>query len=155
MTYERPSGEFLVTTDTARLDIDAIHDYLSREAYWCQGIPRETVERAIENSVNFGLLHGARQVGFTRVVTDKATYAWVCDVYVLPEYRGRGLARLMLETMLEHPELQGLRRWTLATRDAHDLYRRVGFAELPNPERWMIIVNPDVYSQNVPARQSK
>ena len=150
--FERRHGEFVITTDRARLDVAAIHAYLSHDAYWCLGIPRETVERAIDHSVNFGVLDGTRQIAFARVVTDWATFGWVCDVYVLPEYRGKGIARAMLQAMLDHPELQGLRRWVLATRDAHDLYRRVGFIDLPNPERWMVIENRRVYSSNARAR---
>lgn len=147
MIHESKRGDYLVSTDPARLDVRAIHEYLTTEAYWCAGIPLETVLRALEHSLNFGLFDGDRQIGFTRVVTDRATFAWVCDVYVLAEYRGKGLALWMLRTMREHPQLQGLRRWVLATRDAHDLYRRIGFAELSNPERWMIVQDPDPYGR--------
>lgn len=146
MKDERKTS-YAYTTDSTKFDVGAIHEFLSQHAYWCLDIPRETVARALENSVSIGAFDGDRQVGLVRAVTDKATYAWVCDVYVLPEHRGRGIARTMLEMLLEHPELQGLRRWVLATKDAHDLYRSVGFIDLPNPERWMVIADPDVYSK--------
>jgi len=140
-------GRYLLSDDPALLDVSAIHAFLSEDAFWSLGIPRSVVEKAIENSLCFGMFDGDTQIGFTRVVTDRATFAWLCDVYVLSEFRGRGLARWMIESVLEHPDLQGLRRVLLATRDAHGLYRRCGFAPLPQPERWMIIADPDVYSR--------
>jgi GNAT superfamily N-acetyltransferase len=129
-------GEYTLTTDPARVDIDALHEFLAR-SYWAADIPRELVARSVEHSLNFTLLHENRQVGFARVVTDYATYAYVGDVYVLEAHRGRGLSRWMMETMIAHPELQGFRRWSLLTRDAHGLYARVGFTPLAAPERWM------------------
>lgn len=147
MEYERKRGQFSISTDRDRLDIAAIHEFLSRESYWCLGIPRPVLETAIENSLSFGLYDGETQIGLTRVVTDRATFAWLCDVYVLPAFRGQGLARWMIESVLEHPDLQGLRRTILATRDAHALYRVCGFGPLPLPERWMVIADPDVYSK--------
>jgi GNAT superfamily N-acetyltransferase len=147
MTSGAREPRCVITTDRALMDVDAIHAFLSEHAYWCRGIPHATVARAIERSFVVAALDGGDQVGFARAVTDGATFAWVCDVYVLPAHRGRGLARRMLEKMLAHPELQGLRRWVLATRDAHDLYRRLGFAALPSPERWMIVEDPEVYSR--------
>jgi GNAT superfamily N-acetyltransferase len=145
------SSGYSITTDRDRFDIDAIHEFLSKHAYWCLGIPKRTVASAVKNSVSAGAFHGARQVGFARVVTDKATFAWLCDVYVLPEHRGKGLARRMLDVLRAHPDLRGLRRWVLATRDAHDLYRRIGFVELPNPDRWMVIEDRDVYAKKAEA----
>jgi GNAT superfamily N-acetyltransferase len=128
-------------------DIDAIaaHAFLMR-AYWCEGIPLETVRRAIENSVCIALhADGQGQVGFARVVTDRATFAYLCDVYVLEDHRGRGLADWMVQSLLAHPDLQGLRRFMLFTRDAHPLYARHGFKALATPERGMEVVRPGIY----------
>jgi GNAT superfamily N-acetyltransferase len=127
---------FTISTDPDRLDMDAICAFLAR-AYWAQNRPRAVTERAVRQSLCFGLYDGARQIGFTRVVTDYATFAWLCDVFVEEGYRGRGLGAWLVETTLSHPELQGLRRWLLATRDAQGLYRRFGFAEFAAPGRWM------------------
>ena len=129
-----------ISTDPARLDLDVIHGYL-REAYWSPGVPRDVVERSIARSLCFGLYapDGA-QAGFARVVTDGATFAWIADVFVLEPHRGRGLGVWLMETLLAHPELQGLRRTVLATNDAHGLYERFGFEPLPTPERWMALV---------------
>ncbi|MGE0453103.1 MAG: GNAT family N-acetyltransferase [Vicinamibacteria bacterium] len=141
---------FLVTTDPARFDLDVIHGYLHR-SYWAEGIPRETVERSLRNSLGFALIaqdgQGGTpgQVGFARVVSDRATFAWLADVFVLEEWRGRGLSKWLVACVLDHPELQGLRRFTLGTRDAHGLYARFGFAALAEPTRAMEIVKPDVY----------
>ena len=128
-TFERERGEYCVTTDPARMDLDAIHAYLVR-AYWCEGIPRATVERAVANSLCFAVLHGVALIGFARGVTDSATFAYLCDVYILEEHRGRGLSKFLMECITAHPRLQGLRRFSLATRDAHGLYRQFGFREL-------------------------
>lgn len=130
-----------IDTDPARLDIPLIHEFLSTQAYWAVGRPLEHVRRAIANSLNFGAYEDGRQVGFTRVVTDRATFAWVCDVFVLESHRGQGISKRLMEAVVAHPELQGLRRILLATRDAHELYRRYGFRELPQPGRWMAIEN--------------
>lgn len=131
-------GDHTISTDRARLDVPLIHRFLSEESYWAKGRSREKVERSIESSICFGLYDRAgAQIGFTRVVTDRATFAWVCDVFVLPRGRGAGLARWMMETMLEHPELQELRRWLLGTRDAHELYAGFGFTPLADPSRFM------------------
>src|SRR5262249_18482016 len=120
---------FTVSTDPARLDVDMIHGYLTR-SYWARGIPREVFERSIANAVAFGLSEGSRQVAFARPVTDRATVAYVGDVFVLEGWRGRGLSRWLMECMLAHPELQGFRRWFLLTRDAHGLYAKLGFTPL-------------------------
>jgi GNAT superfamily N-acetyltransferase len=141
-TFEREG--YLISTDPAQFDLDAIHAYLVR-AYWCEGIPRETMERAIANSLCFALFHGKAQIGFARVITDSATYAYLCDVYVLENYRGKGLGKWLMECVMGHPALQGLRRFSLATRDAHCLYRQFGFRELSRPESMMEILRPDIY----------
>jgi GNAT superfamily N-acetyltransferase len=133
-----------LTSDKARLDIDAIHSFLS-QSYWSPGIPRSVVARAIANSLCFGVLQEAEQVGFARVVTDKATFAYLADVYILPAHRGQGLAQRLMEHIVRHPDLQGLRRILLATRDAHALYAKFGFRPLAAPDRIMEIHNPDVY----------
>ncbi len=146
---EWTQGEFVITTDPARVDVDAVHAVL-KDAYWCEGIPREVVERAVLGSLPFSLWHGSRQVGFARVVSDRATFAWVADVFVLESYRGRGLSVWLMRVVTAHPELQGLRRWILATRDAHRLYEKVGFAPLQGPERFMERWVPDFY-RRVPA----
>ena len=134
----------VVDDDPARLDMDVIHGFLT-DAYWSQGIPREVVERAVRNSLCFGLYDGERQVGFARVVTDRATFAYLADVFVLESHRGRGLSKLLVAEILGHPSLQGLRRWVLATRDAHSLYAQYGFKGLAAPERFMELHDPDVY----------
>ena len=131
-----------IDTDPARLDVGLIHEFLSQRAYWALGRTREQVERSIANSLNFGAYEGGRQVGFARVVTDRATFAWVCDVFVLESHRGQGISKQLMTAVVEHPELQGLRRMVLATRDAHGLYRQSGFEALPHPERWMVIEKP-------------
>ena len=141
-TFQREG--YLISTDPAQLDLDAIHAYLVR-AYWCEGIPRETMERAIANSLCFALLRGTAQIGFARVITDSATYAYLCDVYVLEEHRDKGLGKWLMECVMGHPALQGLRRFSLATRDAHGLYRQFGFRELSKPESMMEILRPDIY----------
>lgn len=142
--WEARRGEFLITTDPARLDLDAVYGYLSR-AYWCEGIPRQTVERAMRQSLCFSLFEGERQIGLVRVVTDCTTFAYLCDVYVLESHQGRGLGTWMMQCVVDHPELQGLRRWHLTTRDAHALYHKVGFVPLSKPERHMELFIPDIY----------
>jgi GNAT superfamily N-acetyltransferase len=137
-------GSFSISTDVRRVDLDMVHGFL-KEAYWSVGIPREIVARAFEHSLVFGLYHHDRQIGFARVVTDRATFAYVCDVFVLPEYRGKGLGRWLVESVMSYHRLQGLRRWVLVTRDAHGLYQRVGFRPLVYPERYMERADPDVY----------
>jgi ribosomal protein S18 acetylase RimI-like enzyme len=138
------NDDFTVVTDPSKLDVAAIHAYLSR-AYWSEGIPRRIVERAIANSMCFGLFKGKEQIGLARVVTDRATYAYLCDVYVLEEFRGKGLGVWLMECVMSHPDLQGLRRFSLATRDAHGLYRKFGFDELRKPQSQMEIVHHDIY----------
>ena len=137
-------GEFEVDCDPARLDLTRIHRFLVT-SYWARGIPVETVRRSIEGSIPFGLYRGSEQVGFARVVSDRATFAWIGDVFVLDAYRGQGLAAWLMECVAAHPELAGLRRWMLATRDAHPLYEKTGFRPLEHPERFMEKNDPDVY----------
>ena len=137
-----------ITCDPTRLDVDAIHAFLS-ESYWSAGIPRAVVERAIANSLCFGVFHEGQQVGFARVVTDKATFAYLADVYILPKHRGQGLSRRLMEQVIQHSDLQGLRRMLLATRDAHALYAKFGFKPLAAPQRIMEIHNQTVYSGSV------
>ena len=142
MEWQR--GEYTVSDDPARIDLQAVHRFLSEEAYWSASVPLEVVRRAIAGSMVFGLYHGPLQAGLARVVTDRATFAWVCDVFVLPDHRGHGLGKFLIECVLAHPELQGLRRWLLATRDAHALYEQFGFTAV-EPGRFMEIRGPDVY----------
>ena len=137
MNNEYRRGSYLISTDQARLDLNVIHDYLTNSSYWAVGRRLETVRRSIEHSLSFGLYENERQIGFARVVTDYATFAWLADVFVLEEARGKGLGTWLVEVILSHPELQGFRRWTLATKDAHEIYRKFGFRELKRPERWM------------------
>lgn len=135
---------FTISTDKDRLDRGVIHDFL-RGSYWAKGIPRELVDRSIENSLCFGLYEGDRLIGFARVISDNATFAYLSDVFVLESRRGRGLGAWFMETVLSHPDLQNLRRWMLATRDAHGLYRKVGFTSLSRPERIMEKLLTDAY----------
>jgi GNAT superfamily N-acetyltransferase len=138
---------YTVSSDSSRLQIDRIHRFLSEKAYWCLGIPRETLERAIQSSLCFGGYERAtgEQVAFARVVTDGATFAWLCDVYVEHAHRGRGISRLMMENIMAHPRLKGLRRFCLATKDAHGLYERFGFRVTETPGNWMEIKNNEIY----------
>jgi GNAT superfamily N-acetyltransferase len=128
-----------IDDDPGRLDADAIHAFLSRDSYWTPGIPRDLVTKAIAGSLNFGLYRHGAQVGYARVVTDQATFAWLCDVYVLADHRGHGLGHWLVRTTLDHPGLQGLRRIMLATSDAHQVYADCGFEPLADPGRWMSI----------------
>jgi GNAT superfamily N-acetyltransferase len=137
MRWERDG--FVADDDAGRLDLDVIHGFL-RTAYWSPGIPRDVVERAVAASLNVGVYASdGAQVAFARAVTDRATFAWIADVFVVPEYRGHGLGRFVVSTLLNHPELQGLRRTMLATADAHDLYRSYGFEDLPDPTRFLAV----------------
>ncbi|HET9791291.1 MAG TPA: GNAT family N-acetyltransferase [Candidatus Angelobacter sp.] len=138
-------GDFEITTDPSRIDLRMVHEFLT-SSYWAAGIPLETVERSIRNSLCFGIYTGNRQVGFARVITDRATFAYLGDVFVLPEHRGQGLSKWMMECIMAHPELQGLRRWSLLTRDAHGLYQQFGFTELKSPQRWMERHDPEIYA---------
>ncbi len=188
MTYERQRPPFTISTDPTRLDVAAVHAYLTR-SYWSAGIPRDTVARALSSSLCFGLYHfpgaspgvqfptaagtagavpsapaqgsagaagappaprsAADQIGIARVISDLTTFAYLCDVYVLEAWRGRGLGRWLMECVMEHPGLSGLRRFSLVTRDAHELYRPFGFTEVRHPERHMELLRPDVYTATV------
>ena len=147
--------EYLVSADPIKLDLDLIHKFLSEHSYWARGIPREVVARSMANSLCFGVYAVVnttpnpdwRQVGFARVTTDRATFAYLADVFILPEHRGEGLSKRLMEAVLAHPDLQGLRRWMLATADAHELYRKFGFAALSQPDSFMQRHNPDVYKR--------
>jgi GNAT superfamily N-acetyltransferase len=138
-------NEFTIDTDRERLQFDVIFRFLIEESYWSQNRTREQTERAIKNSLCFGVYEGERQVGFARIVSDLATFAYVGDVFILEGFRGRGLSKWLMQTIIDHPDLQGLRRWILATRDAHELYRQFGFDELKAPDRWMERASPDAY----------
>ena len=138
------NGGTEVTTDPSRLNIDVIHGFLSR-SYWAECIPRAIVERSIRGSLCFGAYRGDAQIGFARVISDRATYAYIADVFVLEPFRGDGVGKLMMQCIMSHPDLQGLRRWNLLTRDAHGLYRPFGFDVPRHPERYMEISNPDIY----------
>jgi GNAT superfamily N-acetyltransferase len=138
---ETHRDRFTISTDPARLDIEAILDFFTR-AYWTLGRPRERTERALQNSLVFGVYEGTKQVGIARVVTDYAIVAYLCDVFIHEDYRTHGLGKWLIETVMAHPDLQGLRRWTLATRDAHGLYKQYGFSPLTDPSGWMEILNP-------------
>ncbi|MBG9387685.1 GNAT family N-acetyltransferase [Caenimonas sp. DR4.4] len=140
------SPGYTVSSDPARIDAKAAHAFLSR-SYWAQSIPYETVERALSNSLCIGAFHEGTQVGLARLVTDRATFAYLADVYVLEEHRGRGVSKMMMQAMRDHPELQGLRRMLLATRDAHGLYAQFGFKPLMAPDRMMEINQPDIYTR--------
>ncbi len=137
-------GDYLISTDRSRLNVELIHGFLSEATYWAKGRARDVVQRSIDNSLPFGIYKANDLVGFARVVTDYATFAWIADVFVLPEHRGLGLSKWMMEVILSHPELQGFRRWVLATKDAHSLYARFGFIPLHRPERWMERPDPNM-----------
>jgi GNAT superfamily N-acetyltransferase len=145
---EWKNGEFEITTDRDRLEIQTIHDFLALESEWARVIEREIVERSIEHSLCFGVFHRNRQVGFAHVITDCATIAYLGDVFVLKDYRSRGLAKWLMECVVAHPALQGLRRWILVTADAQDLYRKYGFKPLARPERFMELHDPHIYTLN-------
>jgi GNAT superfamily N-acetyltransferase len=134
-----------ISNDLRRLDVDAIHHFLAKESYWSPEIPRTVVERAIENSLCFGVYHRAEQVGFARVVTDKSTFALLADLFIIKTHRGKGLSKWLMRCIVGHEDLQGLRRLLLLTSDAHGLYRQFGFKELGNPSRFMEVLRQDIY----------
>jgi GNAT superfamily N-acetyltransferase len=144
-SFTRAHGAYLLSDDPARLDLEAMHSYLKR-AYWSEDIPLDVVERAVRGSLCVGAYDaGGAQVGLVRCISDYATFCYLCDVYVLEEHRGRGLSKAMMAMVVAHPKLQGLRRWTLVTLDAHGLYEQVGFRAIANPERFMERIVPDIY----------
>ena len=139
------NGEFEIDCGRDRLKIDIIQDFLVNDSYWAAERTIEQTRTAIENSICFGVYHGERQVGFARVVSDLATFAYLGDVFIIEEFRGQGLSKWLMETIISYPDLQGLRRWLLATRDAHSLYEKFGFHGLTFPERWMERPAPNAY----------
>jgi GNAT superfamily N-acetyltransferase len=147
MHAEHLQGDYRITTDPARFDIAMVHGYLTN-CYWAEGIPRETVERSIAGALCFGLFARDAQIGFARVITDYATYAYLADVFILEPHRGKGLSAWMMECILADSRLQGLRRWSLVTRDAHGLYEKFGFTALANPQRYMEKIIPNVYKRS-------
>lgn len=145
ISVEHRRGEYSISTDPARIDLDVVHNYLTN-CYWAKGIPRDVVARSIEHSLCFGIYHGSEgQVGFARVISDFATIAYLGDVFVLEAHRGQGLSKWLMECITRHPALQGLRRWILLTRDAHGLYSQFGFTPLKSAEPYMELHRPDVY----------
>jgi GNAT superfamily N-acetyltransferase len=136
---------FCISTEKARLDIKAIHHFLSTQAYWSMNIPFDRVEEAVAHSLNFGLYFKAQQIGYARVISDFSSIAYLGDVYVLPDFRGQGLSKWLVQTVMAYPELQGLRRWILSTADAHGLYKQFGWLPVAYPERWMEVHNREVY----------
>src|SRR5579862_6085122 len=143
--FERSVDGILISTDAARLDLRVVHDFLATQSYWAEGVPREIVARSIANALCFGVYEGTKQIGFARVISDYATFAYLADVFIIKEYRGRGLSKALMDTIIAHPHLQGLRRFTLGTADAHGLYRKYGFTDAPHPERQMERADPDIY----------
>ena len=139
-------GEFTVSTDPRRIELDLVHGFLT-ECYWAKGIPREVVAGSVQNSLCFGLYSNGKQIGFARVISDYATYAYIGDVFVLESFRGRGLGKWLMECIMQHPRLQGLRRWSLVTRDAHAVYAHLGFTPLKNPQNYMELQQPDIYQK--------
>jgi GNAT superfamily N-acetyltransferase len=138
-----------ISTDKSKLDIPLIHNYLHNDSYWAKKIPLEIVERSIENSLCFGVYNGADQIGFARIMSDCATFAYLADVFILPEYRGNGLSKQLMEYIMSYPSLQGLRRWMLATADAHELYRKYGFTDLSKPLRFMELARQNIYNNEI------
>lgn len=137
---------FIISTEKEKFDIDLIYSFLNR-TYWAEGISKEIIRRSIEGSLCFGVFENDKQIGFARMVTDKATFAYLADVFIIEEYCGRGLSKWLMEVIMSHPDLQGLRRIMLATRDAHELYKKFGFTPLNNVDRWMHIHDPGIYKQ--------
>ena len=135
---------FTISTEKEKLDIDLIHSFLTR-SYWAEGISKEIISRSVEGALCFGVFENDKQVGFARMITDRATFAYLADVFIIEEYRGRGLSKWLMEVIMSHPDLQGLRRMVLVTRDAHELYKKFGFTPLNNVDRWMHIHQPEIY----------
>lgn len=144
MSNEWHRGDYTISTSREKLNIETIHKFISTESYWGIGRPIEVVQKSVDNSFPFGIYRGDEMVGFARVVTDYATFAWIADVFVLDEHRGKGLSKWLMEVILNHPELQGFRRWVLATKDAQGLYAQYGFIPLKRPERWLERADPNM-----------
>ena len=136
--------DYVFSSDKNIMDVDAIHAYLSR-SYWAENVPHEIVSKAVENSLCFGAFYNKSQIGFARLITDSATFAYLADVYILEEHRGKGLSKKLMQTIIADPQLQGLRRMVLATYDAHTLYEKFGFKQLSKPDTFMELWNPNVY----------
>ena len=149
MHYEATKENYLISTNPVLIDINAVHQYLAEESYWAKGIPLATVEKSITHSLCFGLYENGKLIGFARLVTDRTTFAYLCDVFILPAHQGKGLGKWLMQTIHSHPDLQGLRRWMLATRDAHGLYAQFGWTPFDEElgKRFMQLHNPHVYSQ--------
>jgi N-acetylglutamate synthase-like GNAT family acetyltransferase len=143
--FEMTFDNFTITTDKSKMDIIAIHDFLSKYSGWSDSIPFDTVKTSIDNSLNFGLFHNQKQIGFARVISDFSTIAYLGDIYVLEDYRGQGLSKILMDFVMGHPNLQGLRRWILLTSTADWLYEKYGFNKLPKPEIYMELYNSNVY----------
>lgn len=139
---------FQISTDQSLLNFELIYRFLDQDSYWAKGVPPEKLRAALANSLCFGVYYYQEQVGLARVVTDKATFAYLCDVFILPSYRGKGLSKWLMQTVRAYPDLQGLRRWMLATADAHGLYAQFGFSPITRPERWMEIFSPYTVKKN-------
>lgn len=139
---------YSISTDKSLLNLDVIHHYLAFESYWAKGLSIEKLRRSVENSMCFGIYHENNLCGFARVITDKATFAYICDVFVLQAHRGCGLSKWLMQNIKEHEDLSGLRRWMLATADAHELYKQYGFNAISMPERWMEIFTPHITAQS-------
>lgn len=144
MIFEEKKGGFLVSSDKSKLDISAIHNFLTN-CYWARGILLETVKKSIENSDCFGVYDSGKFVGFARVISDRATIGYLGDVFILESHRGKGLSKWLMECIMKYPGFKGFRRWILLTRDAHSLYKQFGFTEVARPDRYMEIINPEVY----------
>ena len=145
-TTEWTKEGYLLSTDKSKIDIEAVHHFLSR-SYWAENIPLELVQRSIDNSLCFAVYHEQRLIGFARVISDFATFAYLADVFIIPEERGKGLAKWLMSVIMDDPRLRGLRRFTLATRDAHGLYSQFGFTPFDKPDRWMQKHDPDIYKR--------
>lgn len=144
---ENKFGDYTITTDKNKMDIVAIHDFLSKHSGWSNNIPIEKVQSSIDNSLNFGLFHQGNQIGFARVISDYATIAYLGDIYILDNYRSQGLSKKIMDAVMSHPNLQGLRRWILLTSTAEWLYEKYGFTKVPKPEIYLELFNPDVYKK--------
>ncbi|MCW3463866.1 GNAT family N-acetyltransferase [Chitinophaga nivalis] len=138
-------GDYLISTDKSKLDTEVIHQFLATESYWAQGIPLSIVEKCIAGSLCFGLYHDNRQIGFARVITDGASFAYLADVFVVTSHRGKGLSKFIMRAVIAHPDLQGLRRWLLVTADAHSLYRQFGFTDITDPQKFLQLHRPQPY----------
>jgi GNAT superfamily N-acetyltransferase len=140
------TDDYMISTDKSRLDLSFIYHFLSTQAYWCLNIPMDTVMRSVDNSLCFGVYLGEQQVGFARIISDYATIAYLGDVFVVPEHRGKGLSKRLISEIMSHPDLQGLRRWILLTGDAHGLYHQFGWKPVARPDLYMEIANPNIYA---------